>query len=281
MNTRQLGTSGPRVSAIGLGTMGMSDMYGPSDRAESIATIHAALDAGVNLLDTGDFYGMGHNEMLIAEALRGRSRDDVLLSVKFGALRDPAGGWSGYDARPQAVKNSLAYTLRRLQTEYVDVYRPSRLDPAVPQIGQRALCGRDTDGAARRHWQPARPALRSRDRRGGAKLVRADRTADAHHRGARSRDARHGGPLGKGGRLDAPARYSQSRREPGPAPPPQAAATLVKASPFGCTHHRASRRLGIDVQQGAWRSRLRPEADEGLRSPDVSRMPAQDPTRPW
>lgn len=132
MNTRQLGTSGPRVSAIGLGTMGMSDMYGPSDRAESIATIHAALDAGVNLLDTGDFYGMGHNEMLIAEALRGRSRDDVLLSVKFGALRDPAGGWSGYDARPQAVKNSLAYTLRRLQTEYVDVYRPSRLDPAVP-----------------------------------------------------------------------------------------------------------------------------------------------------
>lgn len=132
MKQRQLGSTGPHVSAIGLGCMGMSDLYGPSDRAESIATIHAALDAGITLLDTGDFYGMGHNEMLIREALEGRSRDRVVLSVKFGALRDPAGGWSGYDGRPAAVKNFLAYTLRRLGTDYVDIYRPSRLDPAVP-----------------------------------------------------------------------------------------------------------------------------------------------------
>ncbi len=132
MNTRQLGSAGPRVSSIGLGCMGMSGMYGPADRAESIATIHAALDAGVTLLDTGDFYGMGHNELLIAEALRGRTREDAVISVKFGALRDPAGGWGGYDARPAAVRNFLAYTLQRLETEYVDIYRPARLDPAVP-----------------------------------------------------------------------------------------------------------------------------------------------------
>jgi aryl-alcohol dehydrogenase-like predicted oxidoreductase len=112
--------------------MGMSGLYGPSDRAESIATIHAALDAGINLLDTGDFYGMGHNELLIAEALRGRRREDVAISVKFGAQRDPAGGWVGFDARPAAVKTALAYTLVRLGTDYVDVYRPARLDPAVP-----------------------------------------------------------------------------------------------------------------------------------------------------
>ena len=132
MDTRQLGSSGPHVSAIGLGCMGMSGMYGPADRAESIATIHAALDAGVTLLDTGDFYGMGHNELLIAEALRGRKREDAVISVKFGALRDPSGGWGGYDARPLAVKNFLAYSLQRLGTEYVDIYRPARLDPAVP-----------------------------------------------------------------------------------------------------------------------------------------------------
>jgi aryl-alcohol dehydrogenase-like predicted oxidoreductase len=130
--TRSLGTDGPRVSALGLGLMGMSDLYGPADDAESIATIHAALDAGVTLLDTGDFYGMGHNEMLLREALRGRRREDVVISVKFGALRDPAGGWSGTDTRPAAIKNFLAYTLRRLGTDHVDVYRPARLDPAVP-----------------------------------------------------------------------------------------------------------------------------------------------------
>ena len=129
---RRLGTTGPEVFPLGLGCMGMSDFYGPSDRAESIATIHAALDAGVTLLDTGDFYGMGHNEMLIAEALKGRPRENVVLSVKFGALRDPAGNWLGYDARPQAVKTALSYTLKRLGVDYIDIYRPARLDPNVP-----------------------------------------------------------------------------------------------------------------------------------------------------
>jgi aryl-alcohol dehydrogenase-like predicted oxidoreductase len=132
MKRRNLGKSGPQVSAMGLGCMAMSGMYGPADRAESIATIHAALDAGVTLLDTGDFYGMGHNELLIREALAGRRREDVLLSVKFGALRDPAQGWVGYDARPAAMKNFLAYSLQRLGVEYIDIYRPARLDPAVP-----------------------------------------------------------------------------------------------------------------------------------------------------
>ena len=132
MQDRSLGAAGPRVSALGLGCMGMSGMYGPSDRAESIATIHAALDAGVTLLDTGDFYGMGHNEMLIGEALRGRDRDRLVVSVKFGALRDPAGGWIGYDARPAAVKSFLAYSLQRLGLDHIDVYRPARLDPDVP-----------------------------------------------------------------------------------------------------------------------------------------------------
>ncbi|WNC91955.1 aldo/keto reductase [Paraburkholderia sp. FT54] len=132
MNTRQLGQQGPRVSAIGLGCMGMSDLYGPADRDESIATIHAALDAGITLLDTGDFYGMGHNEMLIRDALQGRQRENVVVSVKFGGMRDPAGGWIGFDARPAAVRNFLAYTLRRLGTDYVDIYRPARLDPTVP-----------------------------------------------------------------------------------------------------------------------------------------------------
>jgi aryl-alcohol dehydrogenase-like predicted oxidoreductase len=112
--------------------MGMSDFYGPSDEAESLATIASALDAGVTLLDTGDFYGMGHNELLVREGLRGRRREDVQISVKFGALRGPDGAWSGYDARPAAVKNFLAYTLRRLGSDYVDIYRPARLDPAVP-----------------------------------------------------------------------------------------------------------------------------------------------------
>ncbi len=141
MEKHQLGKTGPQVSAIGLGCMGMSGMYGPSDRAESIATIHAALDAGINLLDTGDFYGMGHNEMLIGEAIKGRKRDDFLLSVKFGALRDPAGAWLGYDARPAAIRNFLAYSLQRLGVDHIDIYRPARLDPNVPiedQIGAMA-----------------------------------------------------------------------------------------------------------------------------------------------
>src|SRR6266508_3344567 len=132
MLTRSLGATGPRVSAIGLGCMGMSDLYGPADAAESIATIHAALDAGVTLLDTGDFYGMGHNELLLRDAVRGRAREQFVISVKFGVLRDPANGIAGIDGRPVAMKNFLAYTLRRLGTDYVDVYRPARVDPAVP-----------------------------------------------------------------------------------------------------------------------------------------------------
>lgn len=132
MQYRQLGVAGPRVSALGLGCMGMSDLYGPADRAESIATLHAALEAGITLLDTGDFYGMGHNEMLIGEALKGQDRDRALISVKFGALRDPSGGWMGYDARPKAVKTFLAYSLKRLGVDHIDIYRPSRLDPDVP-----------------------------------------------------------------------------------------------------------------------------------------------------
>src|SRR5258708_35174002 len=132
MDKRKLGNSGPSTSAIGLGCMGMSDFYGPADRGESIATIHAALEAGVTLLDTGDFYGMGHNELLIREALTGRNRDKALISVKFGALRDPARGWAGYDGRPAAVKNFLSYSLQRLGVDTIDIYRPARLDPSVP-----------------------------------------------------------------------------------------------------------------------------------------------------
>jgi aryl-alcohol dehydrogenase-like predicted oxidoreductase len=131
MRTTQLGKTGPVVSQIGLGCMGMSGMYGPSDEAESIATIHAAIDDGINLLDTGDFYGMGHNEMLIGRAIEGR-RDKVVLSVKFGAMRAPNGAFTGIDGRPAAVKNFAAYSLQRLKTDHIDVYRLSRLDQNVP-----------------------------------------------------------------------------------------------------------------------------------------------------
>jgi aryl-alcohol dehydrogenase-like predicted oxidoreductase len=129
--TRRLGRTGPTVFPLALGTMGMSKMYGASDDRESVATIQAALERGVNLIDTGDFYGSGHNETLIARALAGR-RDRALLSVKFGALRDPSGGWIGVDNRPVAIRNYLAYTLQRLGVDHVDIYRPARLDPAVP-----------------------------------------------------------------------------------------------------------------------------------------------------
>ncbi|CAN5328164.1 aldo/keto reductase [soil metagenome] len=132
MEMRTLGVNGPIVSAIGLGAMGMSGMYGPADEAESIATIHVALDAGINLIDTGDFYGSGHNELLIRDALRGRKREDVVISVKFGARRDPAGGWGSYDVSAAAVKDRLAYSLNRLGTDYIDIYRPARVDPDVP-----------------------------------------------------------------------------------------------------------------------------------------------------
>jgi aryl-alcohol dehydrogenase-like predicted oxidoreductase len=132
MQQRRLGRNGPELSAIGLGCMGMSDFYGPADDAESVATIHEALERGVTLLDTGDFYGMGHNEMLLREALRGGRRERAFIQVKFGALRDPSGAFLGFDARPEAVKTALAYTLRRLGTDYVDLYMPARLDPAVP-----------------------------------------------------------------------------------------------------------------------------------------------------
>jgi aryl-alcohol dehydrogenase-like predicted oxidoreductase len=128
---RQLGSPALEVFPLALGCMGMSGMYGHADEAESIATIHAAMDAGVTLIDTGDFYGMGHNEMLVGRAIKGR-RQKVLISVKFGALRSPDGAWLGYDARPAAVKNFLSHSLSRLGVDYIDVYRPSRLDPQVP-----------------------------------------------------------------------------------------------------------------------------------------------------
>jgi aryl-alcohol dehydrogenase-like predicted oxidoreductase len=131
MQNRTIGENSP-VSAIGLGLMGMSDFYGPADEAESISTIHAALDAGITLLDTGDFYGSGHNELLLREALKGRKREDTFIAVKFGVMRSPNGGFGGIDCRPAAVKNSLSYTLKRLGTDYIDLYQPARLDPAVP-----------------------------------------------------------------------------------------------------------------------------------------------------
>ena len=132
MITRQLGSAGLRVSAIGLGCMGMSGVYGPAEEPESIATIREALDTGISLLDTGDYYGMGHNELLIREALRGRDRNGVVISVKFGALRGPDNAFIGIDGRPVAVRNFLAYSLRRLGTDYIDVYRLGRVDPQVP-----------------------------------------------------------------------------------------------------------------------------------------------------
>ncbi len=151
MARRKLGRSGPEVGAIGLGCMGMSDFYGPADRAESLATIAAALESGATLIDTGDFYGSGHNELLIAEALKGRRREDVVLSVKFGAMRDPSGGWVGADARPKAVKNFLAYSLKRLGADYVDIYRPARLDPDVPIEDTVGAIGELIDAGYVRH----------------------------------------------------------------------------------------------------------------------------------
>jgi aryl-alcohol dehydrogenase-like predicted oxidoreductase len=132
MQKIQLGRNGPMVSAFGLGCMGMAGGYGPADEKECIATIHAALEAGITLLDTGDFYGMGQNEMLIREALKGGKRERAFIAVKFGSMRGPDLKILGDDGRPQAAKNYLAYSLRRLGTDYVDLYQPSRVDPAVP-----------------------------------------------------------------------------------------------------------------------------------------------------
>ena len=133
MQTTTLGRGGPVVSRAGLGLMGMSGIYGEADDQESLATIHAALDAGITLLDTGDFYGMGHNELLLRDALRrGVRRESVFIQVKFGGQRDPSGAFVGHDASPAMAKSSLAYTLTRLGTDYVDLYQPARLDPQVP-----------------------------------------------------------------------------------------------------------------------------------------------------
>ena len=132
METRRLGSSGPAVSALGLGCMGMSDAYGPADRSESLATLHAALDAGITLFDTGDFYGSGGNELLLGEAFTGVPRNRYQLSVKFGGLRDPNGGWGPVDGRPASIRNFLAYSLKRLRVDYIDVYRAARLDPTIP-----------------------------------------------------------------------------------------------------------------------------------------------------
>jgi aryl-alcohol dehydrogenase-like predicted oxidoreductase len=134
MRTLQLGKNGPQVTALGLGTMGMSDMYGTRQTrndAESIKTIHAALDMGINFLDTGDYYGMGHNELLIREVLKDR-KDKPIISVKFGALRSPAGDWLGFDTRPEAVKTFAAYSLVRLNVDTIDIYQPGRINPAIP-----------------------------------------------------------------------------------------------------------------------------------------------------
>src|SRR5947208_607980 len=195
MEQRKLGSTGPTVSALGLGCMAMSDAYGPADRGESIATIHAALGAGITLLDTGDFYNMGHNEMLIREALKDLPRDKLEISVKFGALRGPAGEFVGMDCRPVAMKNFLAYSLQRLGTDYIDIYRPARLDPNVPieeTIGGIAGTGRDHLGrrsgqrhrAAGRRPQP-QPSRRSAWRDQG------DADADASCSAGKGLPARH------------------------------------------------------------------------------------------
>ncbi len=168
----------------------MSDFYGPADRSESIATIHAALDAGITLLDTGDFYGMGHNEMLIREALAGRSRDNAADQRQVRRAARSGGGWSGYDSRPAAVKNFLAYSLQRLGVDHIDIYRPARLDPSGADRGHHRRHRRHGEGRLR----PAYRAFRSRLRDHPPRRMRCirSRSADrifadlARHRGATS-----------------------------------------------------------------------------------------------
>lgn len=147
----RLGASGPEVSELGLGCMGISGVYGEVDRAEAVALLHAALDAGVTLLDLGDFYGFGRGELLVGEVLRERRREDAILSVKFGGLRDPAGGWLGHDVRPSAAKTALAYSLTRLGTDFIDIYRPARVDPRVPIEETVGAIGELVDAGYVRH----------------------------------------------------------------------------------------------------------------------------------
>lgn len=132
MQIRKIAKDGTSVSAIGLGLMGMSDLYGAADRKESIATIHEAMEKDITLFDTGDFYGVGHNELLLREALQGQKREKAFIAVKTGVLRSPDGGWIGINNRPEAIKNNLAHTLQRLGVEYIDLYQPARVDPNVP-----------------------------------------------------------------------------------------------------------------------------------------------------
>jgi len=147
----RLGASGPEVSVAGLGSAAISGSYGATDRSEALAIIRAALDAGITLIDVGDFYGMGTAELMIGEALRERRREDVIVSVKFGAQRDPAGRWLGHDLSPKAAKTALAYTLTRLGTEYVDIYRPARIEPAVPVEETVGAIGELVDAGYVRH----------------------------------------------------------------------------------------------------------------------------------
>ncbi|MBU6453157.1 MAG: aldo/keto reductase [Cyanobacteria bacterium REEB67] len=131
MEKKKLGAAGPLLNALGLGCMSLSGLYGPTEDEASIKVIQAALEHGIEIFNTGDFYGMGHNEMLLGRALKGR-REKAFIAVKFGAVRSPDGGWLGFDARPQATKNALAYSLTRLGVDHVDLYQPARVDPAVP-----------------------------------------------------------------------------------------------------------------------------------------------------
>ena len=187
VQTTQLGAAGPTVSAFGLGCMGMSGVYGTADRGEAIATIHAALGAGITLLDTGDFYGMGHNELLIAEALASRNRDEALISVKFGAQRGPDGAWLGYDASPAAVKTACAYSLQRLRTDHIDIYRPARLDASVPieetvgaiaELSRPGTCATSASPrSARRRSVGPPPCTRSATFRSSTRCSRAGSSA--------------------------------------------------------------------------------------------------------
>ncbi len=297
MKRRRLGSDGPEVSALGLGCMGMSGMYGPADRAESIATIHAALDAGVDLLDTGDFYGMGHNELLIAEALRGIPRERYLLSVKFGAQRGPDGAWLGYDARPAALRTALAYSLTRLGTDHVDVYRPARLDRERPDRGDdrrdrrarerglrplhRALGGRRRDDPPRRGGAPdLRRAARvladlARDRGGdpagvpraghrGHGLRRAEPRPDQRPLLARARARADGLPL---------ARAALRGRQPGAQPGAGRGAARARGAPR--RDGRAARdRVGARPRRGDRPARGRAHARAARRGARSARARA-------